>query len=1259
MSLPTILNDSMLIKPDRVVHPIGWVGHIPFMAWLIATVKPDIFVELGTHSGNSYLAACQAVAESRLGTRCYAVDTWQGDVHSGIYGEDIFLSLSAYHKAKYMEFSSLLQMSFDQAVSQFGDRSIDLLHIDGLHTYEAVKHDFETWLPKLSDRGIVLFHDTHVREREFGVWELWEQLKTQYPSIEFSHSYGLGVLFVGKSQPDIIRQLVSRWQAGDSELLEKNLFAQLGDSITAHQENLRFNQEIIKLNQEIVSLQNRLALLTQTVLASTSREKSLQKTVNDLVHSTSWKITAPLRFFVRVARGQRHEALDGLRRRLIPPLKIVYWRLPARWRKSALNIAYRTAGPLFAGKGHYEAWCARMHGATNQLAMTAGNLLAGMIDLSSISPLTKSPPGRIAIHAHIFYADLAAEFAKSLRNMPYPYDLFVSTPNEAASHVCEQVFSDLPRLGQLTVTVVPNRGRDIAPMFCTFGEALQQYDYVAHIHSKKSLYNNGATDGWREYLLANLLGSKLQIQKIFALLTGEKSVGLVYPQNFITLPYAANSWLSNRAGGYLWCNKLGITNIPLGYFDFPAGSMFWARTDALRPLFAENIRMEDFPEEAGQVDGTLAHCLERLPVLVTRRAGFNAVILRDTQSHSWSRWRFESYLARKQENIHAMLSDPDLHSVIFDIFDTLLIRPLLNPERIKNIIAQQAGTEVGSIYLELRATAEAQARQKAGRDIGLDAIFTEIALLSGLAPKVIHQLRSLEETIELETVMPRPEAIALLQFAIDAGKRIILASDMYLPKPVIEKMLRQHGIHMWHDLYVSSDNGMRKDTGDLYRHILSQENVSPEKIIVIGDNEHSDVQVPGDLGIKYLHIMRPVELARAIPRLGPLIEQSLHHDDLNRQLTLGTIVQGNFHPLFFPRFDPTDLVPATPWAVGFSVAGPLVLSFIQWLIAKASADGIQHLYFLAREGQILKMVYDHWTSNVPDAMVSDYLVLSRRTITVPMISNFDDILQIAQVQYSSNQLPEFIRERYGIKLSREECEEFARLGLWPKNKLVSVEQKNIDHLIPLLQSLEQRILAQAQSERPGLLAYLDRLGLNAASSSAIVDVGYAATVQGYLNRLLNKTIHGYYLITDERAGGISVQHGVIAQGCFGHYVSPTVEAPLIFKESFSLEKLLSSDEAQIVCYKQGDSGDITPEFRQLADEERQSMLTRKEIRRGIMDFVNQSIIIRDKLASDFTVPPDIAAALFETFIEYPSKSEQEILGSLTLDDYYCGRGLVS
>lgn len=223
-------NLAMFIRPLRIV-PSGWTGHVPFGAWLMAVSSPRIFVELGSHFGMSYAALCQTVQSEGINTKCYAVDTWQGDDHAGFYGDEVYEDLAAFNDRHFAGFSRLMRTTFDEATTYFADGSIDLLHIDGLHTYEAVRHDFETWLPKLSDRAVVLFHDTNVRERGFGVWQYWAELSKVYPGFQFDHSAGLGVLAVGKDIPPEVRRLIDLAGQPAASKVVKDVFSSLGESV--------------------------------------------------------------------------------------------------------------------------------------------------------------------------------------------------------------------------------------------------------------------------------------------------------------------------------------------------------------------------------------------------------------------------------------------------------------------------------------------------------------------------------------------------------------------------------------------------------------------------------------------------------------------------------------------------------------------------------------------------------------------------------------------------------------------------------------------------------------------------------------------------------------------------------------------------------------------------------------------------------------------------------------------------------------------
>ena len=276
----------------------AWWEHVPIAHWLIARLQPRSVVELGSYYGVSFFAFCEAAQAFSPETFTYAIDSWGGDEHTGHYGEEVYAKVHAEQQRQHLERSRLIRSSFDAAADHFADASIDLLHIDGLHTYQAVKHDLNTWLPKLHPDGTVLFHDTNVREGEFGVWQLWQELQNdgRFHTLEMRNGHGLGIASLGSQVPgwhqeftqlaplmrhqgallDALAQLKPESTWGETDWLP---YAE--QARTAKAEVARCHSELHNLQGELHRLQN------ETI---------------GLHSSSSWTLTKPLCLLSRLLR---------------------------------------------------------------------------------------------------------------------------------------------------------------------------------------------------------------------------------------------------------------------------------------------------------------------------------------------------------------------------------------------------------------------------------------------------------------------------------------------------------------------------------------------------------------------------------------------------------------------------------------------------------------------------------------------------------------------------------------------------------------------------------------------------------------------------------------------------------------------------------------------------------------------------------------------------------------------------------------------
>lgn len=229
---------------------------------------------------------------------------------------------------------------------------------------------------------------------------------------------------------------------------------------------------------------------------------------------------------------------------------------------------------------------------------------------------------RVAVVVHAYFTDLLPQVIDSLRTIPVPFDLIVTNASGAPLPLD---VSGLDRLVHSVVLDVSNRGRDILPLIeVVNADLLEPYELVLKVHTKKSVWRkshdtlsgDGAT--WRDALLEDLLGSEARVEAILSAFADDRTLGLVTANASLLGP---EYWGGDEENTAALLRRLELELVP-DALQFAAGSMYWVRGFVLQGLRALDLIAEDFEEEAGQVDGTTAHAVERAIGILTREAGY-------------------------------------------------------------------------------------------------------------------------------------------------------------------------------------------------------------------------------------------------------------------------------------------------------------------------------------------------------------------------------------------------------------------------------------------------------------------------------------------------------------------------------------------------------------------------------------------------------------------------------------------------------------
>jgi hypothetical protein len=233
-----------------------------------------------------------------------------------------------------------------------------------------------------------------------------------------------------------------------------------------------------------------------------------------------------------------------------------------------------------------------------------------------------------ALHVHLHYVDDLEEILKRIQSSKNTPDLFFSVTSEEAFNIVEEKTKPLKQF-KTKIALFPNAGRNIGPLLTGYAEELSRYDLIGHIHSKKSphLDNRGFLNSWKDFLFNNIIGGEEpMIDFIINEFSANPSAGIIFPDDPIVYGWGDNR---SQAEEILRAMKIVAPELKQDYISFPVGMMFWARREAIQPLFDLKLSWNDYPKEPLDTDGTILHAIERVLGIVSSAQGYDAVVTKE------------------------------------------------------------------------------------------------------------------------------------------------------------------------------------------------------------------------------------------------------------------------------------------------------------------------------------------------------------------------------------------------------------------------------------------------------------------------------------------------------------------------------------------------------------------------------------------------------------------------------------------------------
>jgi HAD superfamily hydrolase (TIGR01549 family) len=596
-----------------------------------------------------------------------------------------------------------------------------------------------------------------------------------------------------------------------------------------------------------------------------------------------------------------------------------------------------------------------------------------------------------------------------------------------------------------------------------------------------------------------------------------------------------------------------------------------------------------------------------------------------------------------------LLTQVDVLSL--DVFDTVLGRRCARPDDVFTLLEDDLVASHGPAFVgfaQARRTVDSRARRLAwderqAEEISLDDIYRLLCADHPVWPLLASQLAALEMQLERALLYPLPFARDLIATARTAGKRVILVSDMYLPEAFCRAVLADNGVTGFDAFFLSSTVGKLKHTGALFAHVVAELGVPPHRILHVGDNPHSDGVMAKQAGLRSLIIPKALDVLERLPA-NPWSAVAARGTLSGREsLLVGMSASGALGE---------DRMADPFWyRIGYQFGGPLIYGYVQHILAQLRGRDIPRLYFLARDGYILKQVYDKLAAGDPAYPPSTYLYASRRALNFASISQLDE--------RSENWLVEGIRLTVGDFLRRVSLDparfaaQIAACGFRGAEQPV-VEGADYTNLRRLFRSIEPELVAAAAAERAAYTAYLQSKGVldTGPAPLVLVDVGWMTSIQHSFAKLLaplrpELQIEGFYLGTYPEARARLTERSLHHHYLMAYGDPPATMASIRHCVCL-LEFFFAAPEHTFIRMRQASDGRLSPEFAHF-HENQADLPALAAIHGGVIDYVEG---LHNAAPAGIVIQPAEVMALLHRLLAAPTKLEAERLGNLHYADGY-------